>query len=149
MGTMATVNKEIARRLVENDGVFEGDPRVYCVVMYQNRTKYGEEGEIVYDPEKPGSCWDFAVYYDRERYLDMYDSPVVGGVEILWGSEQFFRDEVEEMDWEDRFDMLVNELHAASCGGEEGDGLTWLDEAKIVARKKMVEAIKDLENRFL
>lgn len=95
MSPMATINKQLAGELVRGGGKYRGDKRACCVVMYQNRTKYDLPGVDLYDPEAPVNCFDYAVFYDRGRYLRFLDSDTVGGVTVLWGSEKFHKEEAE------------------------------------------------------
>jgi len=140
---MATVNKELARELVENDGVYEDDQIPYCVVMYQNKIKYGEK--IIYDPDKPGNCWDYAICYERRDYLALVDSPVVGGIEFLWADRKFVEDEVNELGWGDRESLLMELTAEAEYLGEENGyeyNQTWRGKGSDLVRDMFLEVLK-------
>lgn len=70
---MATVNKDLADKLADNDGYYEDDPRVVKIIEYENgfdgRKAYG----VVYPSDHPDRYAesDFVVnprlYWSRER----------------------------------------------------------------------------------
>ncbi len=92
---MSTIDKTLAQELVKNEGRYKGDKRAYCVVRYQNRTKYDLPNVDLYDPEAPVNCFDYAVFYDQVRYLNFLEADTVGGVDILWGSPKFYKEDEE------------------------------------------------------
>ncbi len=115
---MATINKELAEKLVKDEGRYKDDKRAYCVLMYQNRTKYDLPGVDLYDPEAPINCFDYTVFYDRARYLKFLDAETVGGVTVMWGSETFHREELEATKAEENREFTE---FALSTLGVEGD----------------------------
>lgn len=65
---MATVNREIALVIVQNDGIYPGD-QCYAVVRYENDF----DGQFAY-----------AICYTIEEYESVYKSPAVHNPVDLW-----------------------------------------------------------------
>ena len=66
---MATISKELAEKIIANDGYYSDDPRVMQVVRYDNF-----EGLPAY-----------AILYDQDVRADRYrPSPYVNNPEIIW-----------------------------------------------------------------
>lgn len=106
---MSTINKTLAQELVINEGRHKKDKIAYCVVRYQNRTKYDLPNVDLYDPEAPINCFDYAVFYDQARYLNFLEAETVGGVDILWGSRKFHKED-EEARLKEESDELTYEF---------------------------------------
>ena len=68
---MASVNKDIALRVIENDGYYSDDPRVYAVLTYLNN--WGSESWAIVSEGR-----DLARYYASEFCKD---------VKIKWCSD--------------------------------------------------------------
>ncbi len=89
---MPTVSREIAERLIEKCKT-QKKPKIYCIVRYQNR---------IFDKD------DWAVCYRPYHYDGLLQSPAVGGIDVLWGSERFRKDRINEMDEDNLEDFLAD-----------------------------------------
>ncbi len=92
---MATINKSLAEELVKGNGKCKAGTAGYCLVRYQNRTKYDLPGVDLYDPEAKVNCFDYAIFPNKKKFDLFQDSETVGGIDILWGSEKFNQDETK------------------------------------------------------
>lgn len=95
MCPMATINKSLAHELVKGNGKCKKGSAGYCLVRYQNRTKYDLPGVDLYDPEAKINCFDYAIFANKRKFEIFLESDTVGGIDILWGSEKFKQDEAE------------------------------------------------------
>ncbi|HJZ06181.1 hypothetical protein A2634_01915 [Candidatus Amesbacteria bacterium RIFCSPHIGHO2_01_FULL_48_32] len=118
---MATINRQLAEELVERNGRYKGDRMAYCVVRYQNRTKYGLSGVSLYDPDARINCFDYAVFYRKGTYERFMVSDTVGGVDVLWGSKKFNGDEEKRRRGEESRELHVDweEILAGVIAEEE------------------------------
>lgn len=95
MCPMATINKSLAEELVKGNGRCKKGAVGYCLVRYQNRTKYDLPGVDYYNPEAKVNCFDYAIFADKRKFELFQESDMVGGIDILWGSEKFKQDEAK------------------------------------------------------
>lgn len=123
---MATINKTLAEELVKNEGRFKGDKRAYCVLMYQNRTKYDLPGVDLYNPEAPINCFDYTVFYDQPHYLRFLEDETVGGITVLWGNEKFHKEEREAISREESEEFTRDALALLGVENDEETVDEWL-----------------------
>ena len=90
---MSTINRELADELLKGDGKSKHGTAGYCLVRYQNRTKYDIPGVDLYDPEAKVNCFDYAIFSNRRKYEEFMNSDTIGGVDVLWASNRFKKDE--------------------------------------------------------
>ncbi|EKD52676.1 MAG: hypothetical protein ACD_61C00275G0005 [uncultured bacterium] len=103
---MATINKSLAEELVRGNGKCKKGTAGYCLVRYQNRTKYNLPGVDLYDPEAKINCYDYAIFADKRKFEIFQESETVGGIDILWGSERFKQDEAKRELAEDKAELM-------------------------------------------
>lgn len=121
---MATINKNLAQKLIAGNGKTKEGSAGYVLVRYQNRTKYDIPGADLYDPEAKINVFDYAVFKTEKAYLNFLESETVGGVDVLWASEKFKKDELrrEEQEIESEFESFVpvlDSLHFDKPGKHE------------------------------
>ncbi|MCX6705346.1 MAG: hypothetical protein NT162_03360 [Candidatus Woesebacteria bacterium] len=92
---MSTINRELADELLKEGGKSKHGSAGYCLVRYQNRTKYDIAGVDLYDPDAKINCFDYAIFSNKRKYQEFMESDTVGGIDILWGSAGFYKDEKE------------------------------------------------------
>jgi len=82
------------------------------LVRYQNRTKYDIPDVDFYNPDAKINCFDYAIFSSKRKYEQFLNSDTVGGVDILWGSEMFKKDEQkrEEREQSEEWDEIDNEF---------------------------------------
>lgn len=97
---MATINRALADKLVKGKGKSKEGSAGYVLVRYQNRTKYDIPGADMYDPDAEVNVFDYAVFNTKRAYEHFMESDMVGGVDILWASEKFKKDEVKRQEKE-------------------------------------------------
>lgn len=90
---MSTISKDLAEELVKRNGKSKSGSAGYCLVRYQNRTKYHLPGVDLYNPESKVNCFDYAVFRKKSDYEIFLNSDTVGGVDVLWGSKKFHKDQ--------------------------------------------------------
>ena len=90
---MATINRQLADKLIQGNGKSKEGSAGYVLVRYQNRTKYGIPGVDLYNPNAEVNCFDYAVFSSKRKYEEFLKSETIGGVDILWGSQNFLIDE--------------------------------------------------------
>lgn len=91
---MATINRALADELVKGNGKSKHGTAGYCLVRYQNRTKYDIPGIDLYNPDAEKNVFDYAIFSSRKKYEEFLSADTIGGVDILWGSERFKKDEI-------------------------------------------------------
>ena len=122
---MSTINRELAEELVRGDGKSKHGTAGYCLVRYQNRTKYDIPGVDLYDPNAKVNCFDYAIFSSRRKYEEFTNSDTVGGVDILWGSKRFKKDEEERIRTEEGAELTEGIADLISeFGDEEIPGLS-------------------------
>jgi hypothetical protein len=92
---MATIDRALAEELIKGNGKCKHGTAGYVLVRYQNRTKYDIPRVDLYNPDAEINCFDYAVFSTRRKYEEFLGSDTVGGVDILWASERFKRDEIK------------------------------------------------------
>ena len=76
---MPTINAEITKTIVENDGVYPGDPQVYAVHTYENQWG-GLSYHIAYNGNEvralilSPACFNIKRVWDRVNKLTPYGS---------------------------------------------------------------------------
>jgi hypothetical protein len=75
---MPTIDKKFAEELLEKVKV-QKKPKVYAILNYQNRLN-GDSEKMTYS--------GYAVCYNKKHYDSIFNSPVIGGIDILWESEK-------------------------------------------------------------
>jgi len=90
---MATIDRALADKLIKGNGKCKEGTAGYCLVRYQNRTKYDIPGVDLYNPDAEKNVFDYAVFSSRKKYEEFMQSETVGGVDILWGSTRFKKDQ--------------------------------------------------------
>lgn len=112
---MATINRELADELIKGEGKSEHGSAGYCLVRYQNRTKYDIPNVDLYNPDAEVNCFDYAIFPNKRKFDLFLESETVAGVDILWASEKCKRDEAareleEDSDegWEGFGEYIIN-----------------------------------------
>ncbi len=110
---MATISRELADRLLAGNGKTKEGSAGYVLVRYQNRNKYDVPGADLYDPDAKINVFDYAIFRSKRAYEQFMESDSVGGVDVLWASEKFKKDELkrEEAELESEFESFVPILH--------------------------------------
>lgn len=80
---MATINKSLAEELVKGNGKCKKGGAGYCLVRYQNRSKYNLPGVDLYDPEAKVNCFDYAIFANKRKFEIFQENDNVGGIDIL------------------------------------------------------------------
>lgn len=109
---MATIDRELAEKLVKGSGKCKEGSAGYVLVRYQNRTKYDIPGVDLHNPNAEVNCFDYAILSSKRKYEEFLESETVGGVDILWGSDKFQRDESkreQEELWSEATDFIVKD----------------------------------------
>ena len=65
---MSTINRELANELLKGNGKSKHGSAGYCLVRYQNRTKYDIPGVDLYDPDAKINCFDYAIFPNKRKY---------------------------------------------------------------------------------
>jgi len=103
---MSTINRELANELLKGNGKSKHGSAGYCLVRYQNRTKYDIPGVDLYDPDAKINCFDYAIFPNKRKYEEFMESDMVGGVDILWSSERFKKDEMKREQDAERDELM-------------------------------------------
>jgi len=90
---MSTINKSLAQELISGNGKSKKGTAGYCLVRYQNRTKYDLPGVDLYNPDAEVNCFDYAIFRSKKGYEKFLESDTVGGVDILWASKKCKEDQ--------------------------------------------------------
>jgi len=90
---MATINRILAEKIVKGNGKCKEGTAGYVLVRYQNRIKYDISNVDLYDPDAKVNCFDYAIFANERKYLQFLEDENIGGVDILWGSKKFYKDE--------------------------------------------------------
>ena len=85
---MPTISKTLAEREIKRLKK-QKKPKAYCIVRYQNRLK---------GDSKKASYSDYAICYKPSHYQALMESNFVGGIDILWASERFVKDQQDQLD---------------------------------------------------
>lgn len=108
---MSTINKSLAQELIKGNGKRKKGTAGYCLVRYQNRTKYDLPGVDLYNPDAEVNCFDYAIFSSRKKFEKFMESDTVGGVDVLWASNKCKEDEEIRVSTEELLEMadLVDE----------------------------------------
>jgi len=120
---MSTINRTLADKLVEGNGKCKEGSAGYVLVRYQNRTKYGPNVNCI-DPDAKINCFDYAIFANRRKYEEFMNADTVGGVDILWASERFKKDEKVWEEAEEAAELYslagdLSDLHPEYDGDED------------------------------
>lgn len=110
---MATISRELADSLIAGNGKTKEGSAGYVLVRYQNRSKYDIPGIDLYDPDAKLNVFDYAIFRSKKAYETFMESESIGGVDVLWASDKFKRDELkrEQAEIESEFESFVPVLH--------------------------------------
>jgi hypothetical protein len=103
---MATINRTLADELVKGNGKSKHGTAGYCLVRYENRTKYDISGVDFYNPDAEKNVFDYAIFTNKRKYEEFLNADTVGGVDILWGSERFKKDELKRVEDAEKEELL-------------------------------------------
>lgn len=118
---MSTINILLANELVRGNGKSKFGSAGYCLVRYQNRTKYDIPNIDLYNPDTELNVFDYAIFSNREKYEAFLESDTVGGVDVLWASEKFKKDEIERISIEEKKELLEDVADILNEYGFEDD----------------------------
>jgi hypothetical protein len=97
---MSTINRQLAEELIKGDGKSKHGTAGYVLVRYQNRTKYDIPGIDLYNPDAENNVFDYAIFSSKQKYEEFLQADTVGGIDILWGSARFKKDEEKRQEEE-------------------------------------------------
>jgi len=103
---MATINRKLADELIKGEGKTKQGTAGYVLVRYQNRSKYEIPNVDFFDPDAKVNVFDYAIFKNKKAYESFLRADTVGGVDILWGSEQFKKDEVKRQQDELNLELM-------------------------------------------